>query len=358
MPPTTQQAWACVSHGQPLQKVDLPVPEPHGTEILIRVTHAGVCHSDLHAWEGFYHLGGGKKFWLKDRGVSLPRALGHEILGTVEKYGPDVDPSDVPPLGASRVVYPWVGCQSCRRCEDGDDNLCLKQQTRGVFTDGGFAQYITVPHAKYLVDYGNVDPAVACTFGCSGLTVLSCIQKVMPLKPQDPVLLVGAGGLGLAAIAMLKAVGHEKIISCDITPEKRQAALDAGATAVFDSTAAEAAKVAVKTAGEPYFAALDFVNTTKTAELAMGSLAKGGKMVAVGILGGEITVSLVSMIFTARTIMGNITGTPQHLRDVTKLATDGKLAPIPVTRVPWDEAHEALMRLKRGEVTGRLILIH
>lgn len=351
----TQQAWACVEHGKPLQKIELPIPEPQGTEVLIRVTHAGVCHSDLHAWEGYYNLGGGKKFFLKDRGVTLPRALGHEILGSVEKLGPDAEQL---PIGASRIVYPWVGCQTCRRCEDGDDNLCLKQQTRGVFTDGGFAQYITVPHAKYLVEYGNVDPAVACTYGCSGLTVLSCIQKIMPLKPQDPVLLIGAGGLGLAGIAMLKAMGHEKIVCCDITPEKRQAALDAGATGVFDSTAPEAAKVAIETAGEPYFAALDFVNTTRTAELGMSSLAKGGKLVAVGILGGELNISLVSMIFTARSIMGNITGNPQHLRDVTKLATDGKLAPIPVTKVPWDEANEALMRLNRGEVTGRLILIH
>ena len=137
-----------------------------------------------------------------------------------------------------------------------------------------------------------------------------------------------------------------------------RAALDAGVTAVFDSTAPEAAKVAIESAGEPYFATLDFVNTTRTAELPVSSLAKGGKMVAVGIMRGELNISHVSMIFTARTIMGNITGNPQRLRDVAKLATDGKLAPIPVKMVPWDDANEALIRLNRGKFTGRLILIH
>ena len=352
---TTQQAWCVVEYNEPLQKISIPIPEPQGTEVLIRVTHAGVCHSDLHFHEGYYNLGGGKKFYLKDRGVTLPRAVGHEILGTVAKLGPDAEQL---PLGVSRAVYPWVGCQNCRRCEDGDDNLCANQKTRGVFTDGGFAQYITVPHAKYLVDHEGIDPAVACTFGCSGLTVLSSIQKIMPLKPQDPVLLIGAGGLGLAAIGMLKALGHEKIISADIAPEKRQAALEAGATAVVDTSVAEPAKAVIEAAGEAVFGAIDFVNIDATAQIAWGSLNKGGKMVAVGIMGGELNLSLTAMIFTSRTIMGNIVGNPQHMREVMALAKTGKLQPLPVTKVPWDEANDAMGRLNRGEVVGRLILIH
>lgn len=350
-----QQVWAVVEHGKSLQKIEKPIPEPKGTEILIRVTHCGVCHSDLHFHEGYYEMGGGKRYYLKDRGGTLPRALGHEIIGTVQKLGPDAKPIA---LGASRIVYPWTGCQHCRRCEDGDDNLCLNQRNCGVQTDGGYAQYITVPHEKYLVEYGNLDPTVACTFACSGLTTLSSIQKIMPLKSQDPILLIGAGGLGLAAIAMLRALGHENIVSVDIAPEKRQAALDAGASAVSDSKAEDPIEAITKAAGGPIYGALDFVNNKQTAELAFGSLGKGGKMVAVGIAGGEINLSLVSMIFKSHTIAGNITGTPQHLREVTQLAKDGKFAPVPVTKIPWDQANEALEQLRQGEVTGRLILIH
>lgn len=352
---TTQQVWAVVEHGSPLQKIEKPIPEPTGTEVLVRVTHCGVCHSDLHFQEGYYEMGAGKRIYLKDRGATLPRALGHEIVATVEKLGPNAENLT---LGSSMIVFPWTGCQNCRRCADGDDNLCIAQQNCGVQKDGGYAQYLVVPHAKYLVDYGNLDPAVACTFACSGLTVLSSIRKIMPLHPQDPILLIGAGGLGLAGVALLRALGHKKILSADISPEKRQAALDAGASAVVDSKAADPVKAALEAAGGPIYGVIDFVNNKQTAEFGFGVLGKGGKMVAVGLAGGEIEVSLVSMIFKAITLVGNITGTPQILRDVTQLAKEGKLAPIPVATIPWEQANEALDRLRQGKVTGRLILVH
>jgi propanol-preferring alcohol dehydrogenase len=98
------------------------------------------------------------------------------------------------------------------------------------------------------------------------------------------------------------------------------------------------------------------VNGSKTAALAFGVLAKGGKMVQVGVMGGELNLSLVGMIFKAATIMGNNTGNVAHLRQVAKLAQEGKLAPIPITVVPRDEAYNALMRLRDGKVTGRIVL--
>lgn len=360
MPPSTQKAWCVTEFGKPLEKLEIPVPKPSGTELLIKVTHAGVCHSDLHFWDGYFPLGGGKKYPVTLRGATLPRAIGHEILGTVAEYGPDVSDADQKacPVGSSRAVYPWVGCQNCRRCADGDDNLCLKQRTRGTLEHGGFAQYITIPHAKYLVDHDGVNPSVACTYGCSGLTVLSAIQKLGKLKPQDPILLIGAGGLGLQAISVLKALGHEKIISADITEDKRQAALKAGATATVDSSAAEPANAVIEAAGEPVYGAIDFVNNKQTAELAMASLNKGGKMVAIGIMGGELQVDLGAMIFGSKTIIGNIVGTPANLRDVMKLAQSGNMEPLPVNEVPWDQVNDAMERLNKGQVTGRMILIH
>ena len=83
------RAWAVVENGAPLKEIELPTPEPKGTEVLLEVTHCGVCHSDLHIWEGYYDVGGGKKMSLKDRGVTLPLAMGHEIVGRVAKLGPD-----------------------------------------------------------------------------------------------------------------------------------------------------------------------------------------------------------------------------------------------------------------------------
>ena len=346
-------AWAVVENGAPLVRIEQPTPEPQGTEVLIEVTHCGVCHSDLHFWEGHYELGGGKRMLLRDRGVTLPRAIGHEILGRVAKLGPEADGVSV---GDRRIVYPWIGCGQCRRCRAGEDNLCIDQRSLGVMRDGGFGSHVLVPHSRYLVDPGEVDPAVAATFGCSGITVLSAIRKVMPLEPADPVVLVGAGGLGLAAIAMLRALGHEAIISVDISDEKRQAALVAGATAVVDGNGPDVAGAIVHAAGGPVLAAIDFVNGSATARFVLDALAKGGKMVQVGVFGGEVTLSLIGLIFRATTIIGSNTGTVADLQEVARLAREGKLAPLPVTLVVKDEANAALMRLRDGRVTGRLVL--
>ena len=290
---------------------------------------------------------------LAERGIKLPHAVGHEIFGTVAKLGPSATGVKE---GDARIVYPWIGCGSCRRCEVGDDNLCAAQRSLGVIQNGGMAEYVLVPEAKYLVDAEGVDPSVACTFGCSGITVLSAIQKAFPLDPEDAVVLIGAGGLGLSAIAMLRALGHRKIVSLDIGEEKLEAAREAGATDTVNSAGEGAVKEVLRVAGGPVLACIDFVNGSKTAALAFGVLAKGGKMVQVGVMGGELNLSLVGMIFKAATIMGNNTGNVAHLRQVAKLAQEGKLAPIPITVVPRDEAYDALMRLRDGKVTGRIVL--
>jgi alcohol dehydrogenase/propanol-preferring alcohol dehydrogenase len=347
------QAWVVARNGAPLERIEKPTPIPTGTEVLVEVTHCGVCHSDLHFWEGSYDLGGGRTLLLSDRGVSLPRAIGHEILGRVAALGPEA--SGVA-IGDRRIVYPWLGCGMCRQCRAGQDNLCLKQRSLGVMQDGGFGSHVVVPHPRYLVDPGDVDPAVAATFGCSGITVLSAIRKVMPLAPDDPVVLIGAGGLGLAAIGMLRAMGHEAIISVDISAEKRAAALANGATQVVDGSRADLAAAIIEAATGPVFAAIDFVNGSATARGAHDALAKGGRMVQVGVFGGELTLSLVGLIFRATTIMGSNTGTLADLQEVASLARAGRLAPIPVTRMPKQDANAALLRLRDGQVTGRLVL--
>jgi alcohol dehydrogenase/propanol-preferring alcohol dehydrogenase len=348
------QAWAVVENGVPLEKIEKPTPVPAGTEVLVEVTHCGVCHSDLHFWEGYYDLGSGKRMLLRDRGVTLPRAIGHEILGRVAKLGPDAEGVAV---GDRRIVYPWVGCGHCRRCRVGEDNLCVAQRSLGVMQDGGFGSHVVVPHARYLVDPGDVDPAVAATFGCSGITVLNGIRKVMPLEPSDPIVLVGAGGLGLAAIGMLRALGHEAIVSIDISAEKRAAASAAGATAVVDGNGPDVTAAILAAAGGPVLGAIDFVNGSATARFIHDALAKGGRMVQVGVFGGELNVSLIGLIFRSTAIMGSVTGSVGDLHEVARLARQGKLAPIPVTLLGRDEANEALMRLRDGRVTGRLVLV-
>ena len=350
----TMDVWATVEWGKPLEKIQQPIPEPKGKEVLIKVTHCGLCHSDLHFWEGHYDLGGGKKLYVKDRGVTLPVAMGHEILGDIAKAGPEAGEQ---PVGARRIVYPWLGCGNCRRCAQEEDNLCAAQRSLGIVQNGGFAEYVLVPEPRYLVDPGELDPAVACTFGCSGITTLNAVSKVMPLDPEEPIVLIGAGGLGLAAISMLQAYGHKTIISVDLGDDKLEAAKKAGATAVVNSTTADPAKDIMTAAGGPVLAVIDFVNISKTATMVQSILAKGAKWVQVGVMGGQVEISLVGMILKGTTILGNLTGDPKQLREVARLGREKKLPPLPVTKMPWDEVNQAMDLLGAGKVTGRLVLV-
>ena len=183
---------------------------------------------------------------LADRGVMLPRAPGHEITGRVVAIGPEAEGVAA---GDLRIVYPWIGCGRCARCLAGEDNLCLAQRSLGVLENGGFNARVKVPHPWYLVAFDGLDPSVAATYACSGITVLSAIRKVMPLRPDEPVLLIGAGGLGLAAIAMLRALDHRRIISLDLSPEKLRAAEAAGATDTVDGTGDDVVARIVAAAG-------------------------------------------------------------------------------------------------------------
>ena len=347
------RAWAVVENGAPLKEIDLPTPEPTGTQVLLEVTHCGVCHSDLHVWEGTYDLGGGVTMSLKDRGVTLPLALGHEIVGRVAKLGPDAKGVSV---GDLRIVYPWVGCGTCAACTSEHDNMCLKPRSIGVFQNGGYATHVLAMHPRHLIDPGNLDPALAATYACSGITVYSAIQKVMPLPPDEPVVLVGAGGLGLQAIAVLRALGHRNIISVDVSAEKREAALRAGAAQVVDGSGEGVAKRIIAAAGGKAGAIIDLVNGTASARAAFDALRKGGKLVQVGLFGGELRLPLPLMAIQALTVQGSYVGTPGDLRDLVALAQGGKLPPLPIEQVPMPSADTALMRLREGRVTGRLVL--
>jgi alcohol dehydrogenase/propanol-preferring alcohol dehydrogenase len=347
------RAWAVVENAAPLREIELPTPEPAGTQVLLEVTHCGVCHSDLHVWEGRYDLGGGRTMSLKDRGVVLPLAMGHEIVGRVVRLGPQATGVAV---GDRRIVYPWVGCGACAACLSDQDNMCATPRSLGIFQHGGYATHVLAMHPRHLVDPGTLDPALAATYACSGITVYSAIAKVMPLPPEQPLLLVGAGGLGLSALAVLKAMGHRNCIVVDISAEKRQAALAAGAAQVVDGGGEGVAARIIAVAGGPLAAIIDFVNGSASATAAFEALRKGGKLVQVGLFGGELRLPLPLMAMRALTIQGSYVGTVTDLRDLVRLAQTGNLPALPISEVPMREADAALMRLRDGRVTGRLVL--
>jgi alcohol dehydrogenase/propanol-preferring alcohol dehydrogenase len=343
----------------PLKEVEQPTPQPGGTQVLIRVKAAGVCHSDLHIWEGGYDLGHGRKpLSLKDRGVSLPRTMGHETVGEIVAFGPGVTEVDKGGLkvGDVALVYPWLGCGQCATCVASDENMCLKPQSLGVYCDGGYADHMTVRHPKYLLNLKGLDPVTAAPYACSGVTTYSALKKVEK-DFNTPIVIFGAGGLGLMALSLLKAMGGKGAIVVDIDARKREAAEKAGALATVDGSAPDALEQLARKAGEPIRAVIDLVGNAATAQLGFDCLTKGGKLVIVGLFGGGAPWALPLIPIKAVTIQGSYVGNLRETQELLDLVRAKKIAPIPVTPMPLAKANEALVDLQKGRLVGRAILV-
>jgi alcohol dehydrogenase/propanol-preferring alcohol dehydrogenase len=167
---------------------------------------------------------------------------------------------------------------------------------------------------------------------------------------------VGAGGLGLQAIAVARALGHKRIVSVDVSAKKLAAAVAAGATDTLDASLPEVTQRLVALCGGPVPAIIDLVNGTTTARFCFDALGKGGRLVQVGLFGGELVLPLPLMAMRALTVQGGYVGNPKELRELVALAQGGALPGIPITEVPLREANAALMRLRDGRVTGRMVL--
>jgi alcohol dehydrogenase/propanol-preferring alcohol dehydrogenase len=341
----------------PLKEVDQPTPQPTGTQVLIKVKAAGVCHSDLHIWEGGYDLGHGRKpLSLKDRGVSLPRTMGHETVGEVLAFGPDAKTvAGNLKIGDVALVYPWIGCGKCEVCLAGDENMCLKPASLGVYCDGGYADHMTVPHPKYLLNLKGLDPVTAAPYACSGVTTYSALKKV-EADFKTPIVIIGAGGLGLMALSLLKAMGGKGAIVVDIDARKREAAEKAGALATVDGSAPDALEQLAQKAGGPIRAVIDLVGNAKTTQLGFDCLSKGGKLVIVGLFGGGATWALPLIPIKALTIQGSYVGNLRETQELLDLVRAKKIAPIPVTPMPLAKANEALVDLQKGRLVGRAVL--
>ena len=338
--------------GKPLQQREHETPKPTGTEVLLKLKYCGVCHSDVHIRDGYFDMGGGKRFHMSDRGMKPPVTLGHEPYGTVIAAGPEA--RDVP-MGQDRLVCPWIGCGTCARCLEGMDNHCMAPRWVGVQRPGGYADHLLIPHPRYLVDASGIDPTWAATLACSGLTTYSAASKLAPIPRDEWVVVLGAGGLGLAAIGMLRAMGHERIVVVEVDPAKFDAARAAGAAATLDGKDPEAAKKLQQIAGGPLYGGIDLVNNTATATLGLSALRKGGRLIMVGLYGGEIPLSLVAVVQRALTIQGSSVGTVAELKEVVALARAGKLKPIPIETRPLSEVSRTLDELKAGTISGRVV---
>src|SRR3989442_15381913 len=260
------QAARIVKVKEPLEIQSLETPKPRGSQVLIKVESAGVCHSDIHLWDGGYEGPAGQFMKRTDRGVKYPLTPGHEIAGVVESMGEEVE-------GFAKnekvLVFPWIGEGLCPACRIGEENLCDKPRSLGVYNDGGYAEYVLVPSYKYLAKIHEMDPDVSAPLSCSALTAYGAVKNAH-LKPNDNVVIVGAGGIGLVGIQMAKTVLGAKKIFNEIDQNKLNNPKKKGTDNTLNSKKEDPVKTIMEITGNlGVDAVIDFVNARKTVETDM-----------------------------------------------------------------------------------------
>jgi D-arabinose 1-dehydrogenase-like Zn-dependent alcohol dehydrogenase len=284
--------------------------------------------------------------------MKLPFTLGHENVGEVVAVGPEA--GDVA-IGTRMLAYPWIGCGACKVCRRGDENLCTAMRSLGIFSDGGYADHMMVPHPRYLIDIGDLSPERAAPLACSGVTAFGALNKVATLK-TEPTVIIGAGGVGLMCLALHKAMGGHSAVAVEIDAEKRAAAAAAGARAVIDGSTVDVARQIIDITGGGAWAVIDFVGSPATARLGIDSLIKGGTYIIVGLYGGEVTVSLPPLPMRVQTIRGSYVGNLAELAELITLVRRTGMPTVPVATRPLDHVNAVLAELRAGKIVGRVVL--
>jgi len=347
--------WAFPKWGGPLEPMSEDLPAPAGHEVTVRITHCGMCHSDLHIQAGGFDMGGGKLSSLERSGTKLPVTMGHEIGGEVVEIGPEV--KDVK-VGDKVVVYPWIGCSECAVCLAGNDHMCPRaMRNLGLQAPGGYADLARVPHERYLVAIGKLEPARAATFACAGITAYGAIRKLAAPTAEDYVAVVGCGGVGMTAVALLSATSKARVVAVDPDPAKREAALSHGAVLAFDPSAPDALKTIGKACNMNIAGAVDFVGAESSSSLAVNLVRRTGQVVIVGLFGGEFRMPLPMFALKSIQISGSYVAGLNDLRELVALAQRIKLPEIPLDLRPLKQVNQALSDLAKGRVVGRVVLL-
>ena len=346
-----------VAPNEPLTIVRSETPVPQDEQVLVSVKAVGVCHSDLHLWEGGYDLGDGQFMKVTDRGVKYPVTPGHEIVGTVRQIGSSVE--GISP-GDDVLVYPWIGCGQCPACDAKTENLCDAPRSLGVFQDGGYSDHVLVPHYRHLAKVSGIDPEGAASLACSGLTAYSAVKKAAANSPEFLVI-IGAGGLGLMGVQLAKAITGAKIVCADLDGEKLKAAKDLGAdytvnTSRDGGSEDPASEIISICNGKGADSVIDFVNAPPTAKMGISVLRKRGSLVLVGLFGGSLELSLVTIPLKAITMQGAYTGSYAEMTELLELAKKGAINPIISGHYSLDDANKALQDLRGRKIIGRAVI--
>ncbi|RSS44010.1 NAD(P)-dependent alcohol dehydrogenase [Streptomyces sp. WAC08241] len=334
--------------GAPPEVVTVPDPEPGPGQVLLRVTAAGVCHSDIAVMSRP----------ADQLPFPLPLTLGHEGVGTVEALGAGVEGFAV---GDAVAVYgPW-GCGACFMCAQGKENYCpraaeLGIRPPGLGAPGAIAEYMVVDSPRHLVPLGDLDPVRAAPLTDAGLTPYHAVKRSLPkLVPGSTAVVIGTGGLGHVAIQLLRAMTAARVVALDVTEEKLALARTVGAHETVLSDASAAAAVRELTGGRGAEVVLDFVGAPPTVTSAGAMAAVEGDVTIVGLGGGALPVGFGSPAYEV-SVASPYWGTRAELIEVLDLARAGAVD-VHVETYALDDAPKAYERLHEGRVEGRAVIL-
>jgi len=326
---------------KPLTLEEVGQPRPGGDEVLIQVEACGVCHSDVHVadgdWSQFAKL------------VKSPLILGHEIVGVVVDKGEEVRQLQI----GDRVGVPWIHwtCGECEFCREGNENLCRQQKITGVTVDGGYAEFVKAPASHALRIPDGLSSAQAAPLFCAGVTVYRALKHA-GISPGQRLAVFGIGGLGHLAVQFGKALGAE-VVAIDITEEKLDLARTFGASGTINAATSNVIQE-LRSRGGVH---VSLVTSAARAsyDTAFNCVRPTGTLLVVGLPADPICFPPILMAAGEIRIQASTVGTRQDVREVLAMAADGNVR-CQVASRPLVEANEALDQLRRGQVSGRLVL--
>ncbi len=287
------QALAKTRPGPGLELIDVPVPSPGPTDVLIKVSRTGICGTDVHIdrWDG----------WAAST-VAMPRILGHEFCGHIVEVGELVTTLSVGQFvsGEGHLV-----CGRCRACLAGKRHLCRNTQGIGYHVDGAFCEYFAMPASNVWVHPDGMDPDVAAIFDPFGNAVHAALQ--FPCLAED-VLVTGAGPIGIMAALVAQFQGARNVVITDLSDERLALARRLGITSTVNPSREALEDVYGRfDMVEGFDIGLEMSGSGPALRSMIDNMTHGGRIALLGTPSQELTVHFSTIIFNMLTIQG-VTG--------------------------------------------------